>query len=419
MLDQFIAVAYANETKKTAEAAVMAKLHTMPDAVVEKIAFGGLSAACGSPKSIDDPKTWLDMFQGTPLFDKALELERADLQLEQQDIERRMNEQASDTWTKRDALRLQKRMLELDLAMENAGGAAEPEVKEEEGVQMLEQAQAEETAAGEGGEPHEQKEDAAIDQFRAAQAEEAAAKPKVPPKPKAEAAPPQPPMAAKEAGLRDAAKRSAELITGSKARELKTTAQHGAQGYNAEKAKVLATRFGTATAGGIGTGLALRHAVGEKEAAEIKVAAATAAGRLMAKLAEPPPPKGKTAKEWDKELQKKEASEDSSLAHVARGVANEAHRVLKGKADGLRDTVGVLSGSNKEAGVGGALMGAATGAKNLIGTAYKAGGLGGVAKSVGNVATGFAKANPLAAAGAAGVAGLAAGRLSKSNAPQA
>lgn len=410
MLDSFIAVAYANETKKTAEATLMAKLRTMPDAVVEKIAFGGMP--CEAKGGIGDPKTWLDMFQGSPLFDQALELERADLQLEQADIEQRMNNQAQDTWTKRDALRLKKRMLELDLAVQNAGGAAEPEVKEEEGVQLLEQAQAEETAAGEGNEPHEKKEDAAIDQFRAAQAEEAAAKPKAPPKPKAEAAPP-------------------------------------VEGPPAE----------------------------DKKAAEIKVAAAAAAGRLMAKLAEPPPPKGVTAKEWDKQLQKTAVEVPAAALLGGALGARKAHETDHGLGGGaLRGAIGAEGGSTlgatggatlgglaghalarklkmdsttgentgrlvgglsgalaggvggykaltrhmkkKEAGVGGALMGAATGAKNLIGTAYKAGGLGQVAKSVGSVATGFAKANPLAAAGAAGVAGLAAGRLSKSNAPQ-
>jgi len=45
MLDSFMAVAYASETKKTAEATLMAKLRTMPDSVVEKIAFGPTDAA--------------------------------------------------------------------------------------------------------------------------------------------------------------------------------------------------------------------------------------------------------------------------------------------------------------------------------------------------------------------------------------
>lgn len=207
MLDHFLEAAYEKDFEKTAERAMVDKLKALPmDTLLElagneKLGFLGVTGDCQTKASSDDPKTWLDMFKGTPLFDQALELERADLQLEQQDIQRRMEEQANNTWTQRDALRLKKRMLELDLAVSNAGGDGggedAPEQTEEQGVQMLEQAQAEERAQGEGGEPHEQKEDAAIQQFRKAQSEEEAAKAKQPPKAPAPAAeaPPEKPRA--------------------------------------------------------------------------------------------------------------------------------------------------------------------------------------------------------------------------------
>jgi hypothetical protein len=195
MLDQFLATVYRHDTEKTASAALEAKLRTMPTALVEKIA-SGLAPKCSDGSG--DVKCWLDNFKGTPLFDKAVELERADLQLEQAELEQRMNNQAQDTWTKRDALRLQKRMLELDLAMEGMGadvGAAEievaPEEAEEAAIGTLEQVQAAEAAAGEGNKPEEKMENDAIAELHAAHGEG----PQAPPAqaPKAEAAPPPPP----------------------------------------------------------------------------------------------------------------------------------------------------------------------------------------------------------------------------------
>jgi hypothetical protein len=531
MLDAFLNTVYRHEAEKTASAALEEKLRTMPSDLVEKIAYGSTPKCVGDSA---DVKCWLDNFKGTPLFEKAVELERADLQLEQAEIEQRMNNQANDTWTKRDALRLQKRMLELDLAMQGVGGAAgavPPEAAEEAAIGTLEQVQAEEAAAGEGNKPEEQMENAAIEQLHAAHGEGDGASPPLPPPPPPEKAPPAGPHAAEVPSGPPGAQPKAPPKPPTKKEPPKE------EGKPAED---------------------------EKQAA-MKVAAADAAGRLLAKVAEPAPPKGMSVKDWDKELQKKAAATKiavevpwSTLVAGAAG-ANKAHEhghspvagALRGaagmeggsalggglgaaggellarklkmdhvtagnvgrllgsvaggvggyralthglekkeakeaavlsqnarehikpsnfaepKADGPGDTgkypiedkkharaalglVGMhgsdaekskvrsavakkypgLSGSDKTAGIGGvvnaakaavpAIAGAAKAGGSMLGTAYKAGGLGQVAKSVGNVATGFAKANPLAAAGAAGAAGIAAGRLSKGNGqPQA
>lgn len=182
MLDQFFEVAYTESAVKTASAAVKEKMQGMSTETLQKLASGEKVAwsdvkACG-PGDSGGPVSWLDQFKNTPLFDKALQLERADLQLEQEDIRQRQAQVGQETWVKRDALRLQRRLLELDLVLEGEaeGPAAGAEQTEEKGVELLEQAQAEERAAGEGEEPHEQKEDAAIQQFQQAQSEEAAAK---------------------------------------------------------------------------------------------------------------------------------------------------------------------------------------------------------------------------------------------------
>jgi len=476
MLDSFLATVYRHETEKTASAALEAKLHTMPTALVTKIAMSGIKG-CG-PGESDGVTCWLDNFKGTPLFEKAVELERAEIQLEQADIEQRMQQQSQDTWTKRDALRLQKKMLELDLAMAGAGGdvgmpaiEAAPEEAEEAAIGTLEQVQAEEAAAGEGNKPEEKMENAAIEQLHAAHGEEGGAQP--PPPPAAEAGPPGPPGA----GGAPTAKKEPPK----------------------PPAKKEPPKEGVPPAEDV-------------KQASLKVAAAAAAGRLLAKVAEPAPPKGMSPREWDKVLQKKAASNpeghylrrallgnaesaaiEAKPEHafqaknqaesyikqqgwkgftgggLAGGALGAAGGALAGLSSGaspvhaglLGGAVGALGGSilggaagsvkgnldstasklhgqhsqhrpeaAKTAGINvGGLVGAAKAAVpqiagaakaggNMLGTAMKAGGLPQVAKSVGNVAAGFAKANPLAAAGAAGAAGLAAGRLSKGNTQQ-
>jgi hypothetical protein len=477
MLDLFLGTVYRHEAEKTASAALEAKLRTMPAEVVEKIAFG-LGPKCDDSGGA---KCWLDNFKGTPLFEKAVELERAEIQLEQADIEQRMNMQSQDSWTKRDALRLQKKMLELDLAMEGAGVSADippevsaevaPEVAEEAAIGTLEQVQAEEAAAGEGDKPEERQENAAIAQLQAAHDKPQA--PQAPPSPPAAEGPPAPP---KPEGAEAGGQPPFPPKAPPKPPAKKEPPKEGAPEED------------------------------EKQAS-LKVAAAAAAGRLLAKTAEPAPPKGMSVKAWDKELQKKAASNpeghylrrallgNSESAAIeakpehafqaknqAEGYANQqgwkglthgglaggllgavggavagsragasslGTGLLGGAAGALGGaTLGSLAGSvkgnldstasklhgqysqhrpeaAKTAGinVGGlvgaakaavpALTGAAKAGGSMVGTAMKAGGLPQVAKSVGNVATGFAKANPLVAAGAAGAAGLAAGRLSK------
>ncbi len=480
MLDLFLGTVYRHDVEKTASAALEAKLRTMPAEVVEKIAFG-VSPKCDDSSSA---KCWLDNFKGTPLFEKAVELERAEIQIEQADIEQRMNMQSQDSWTKRDALRLQKKMLELDLAMAGAGGdvgtatiEADPEVAEEAAIGTLEQVQAEEAAAGEGNKPEEKQENAAIAQLQAAHEE----KPQAPPAPAAAEGPPAPPKPeVAEAGGQPPFPPKAPPKPPAK----KEPPKEGAPEED------------------------------EKQAS-LKVAAAAAAGRLLAKTAEPGPPKGMSVKEWDKELQKKAAAApeghflrrallgnpNSAAMEAAPGSRLDAYGeanghvqaeglkgVLKGGLGGaalgalaggfagarsappgsmLRNGVGTALAGGLAAGALGAgfgggvgsikghldseasrihgarskhkpevaktagisvgglvgaakaavpqIAGAAKAGGSMLGTAMKAGGLPQVAKSVGNVATGFAKANPLAAAGAAGAAGLAAGRLSKGN----
>jgi hypothetical protein len=184
MFEQWLSVAYRQDQEKTASRRMVDQLKRLP---MDEL----LKAASGDPTSklayVDGPSderdSWIGKYKGSPLFSKAVELEKSLLQIDMEENARRAEENAepkasSDSYERKDAIKLQQRMLDLDLAMEGAG-VENPEAKEEEGVQLLEQAQQEEAAAGEGNEPHEKAEDAAIQQFRGAQQQEAAAKPAV------------------------------------------------------------------------------------------------------------------------------------------------------------------------------------------------------------------------------------------------
>lgn len=66
---------------------------------------------------------WLSQFEGTPLLDKAIEIETQLLEAEKADMEQRIQERASrppldasrDLWDMQDKMRLEKKMLELQL----------------------------------------------------------------------------------------------------------------------------------------------------------------------------------------------------------------------------------------------------------------------------------------------------------------
>lgn len=442
MLDQFLAVAYEDRTEKTAQDALISRMRTMPTEVIEKIAFGGMPC----DMKAGDPKSWLDIFKGTPLFEKAVELERAEIQLEQQDLEQRMNTQAQDTWTKRDGIRLQKKMLELDLAMEGAGSAAPapaaaggaPEAEEEQGIALLEQAQAQEEAAGEGNSPEEKQENDAIAELHAAHGEGAPPAKAEEGKPPAKATPPKPPAkkeppeaeakgkeeaeakvaSAIEAGrllakvanpeghhLRRALLGNAESAAIEAKPEHAFQAKNQAEGYASQQSWKGLANGGLAggALGAVGGALA-GHRAGASVGRSGLLGSAVGAlgGAMLGGVA------GGIKGNHDSTASKLHGQYSQYKKEPAEKMASVPE---------LREAAAKTAA--KIAGIGGALMGAAQGAKNLVGTAYKAGGLGQVAKSVGTVGAGLIKANPLAAAGAVGGAGLLAGRLSKGNSQQA
>lgn len=136
MIDEFIQVVYEREAEEDRITKLAASMEQLPTSELKKIARYGLSMSLG-----DEGKSWIDKYKGTPMFDRAVELEQQSLQLEmqliQQDQTRQQDRQQRELqWQAEDQLRVvqdqlcvQKRMLDLELAsqqnMQAASEAAE------------------------------------------------------------------------------------------------------------------------------------------------------------------------------------------------------------------------------------------------------------------------------------------------------
>lgn len=115
MLDQFLLVAHRRSKAEQEKRAFIEDLKKLPRAELEALANG--EAKLGSSCAPMDPSScgWLDRFKGTPLFESAVALEQQELQLDAQNIQRRMQQPPMD-YAQEDQIRLQKRLLELQLA---------------------------------------------------------------------------------------------------------------------------------------------------------------------------------------------------------------------------------------------------------------------------------------------------------------
>lgn len=135
MLDLALEAAYEAEKKNTARQEMVDAFMHFPEDELKKIASGELKLAYG------DDDDWLKKFEDTPLYDQALALEEASLEIDIADQQQRIseneerqakNQQRDAIWDQKDALRLKKRMLELELRKGQLGGGAEEEEGEEE-----------------------------------------------------------------------------------------------------------------------------------------------------------------------------------------------------------------------------------------------------------------------------------------------
>jgi len=134
MLNEFLKVAYAQETRRQSQQELMGLLDGLPISELRKIASSGV---------MDDAQ-FLDRFKGTPLFDQALALEQEEIQAEmlaQERQEQQRNEPSP--WEMKNKINLKKKLLEVELAKmdaqpavaQPAQGAGAPGPVPAEGVQ--------------------------------------------------------------------------------------------------------------------------------------------------------------------------------------------------------------------------------------------------------------------------------------------
>jgi hypothetical protein len=132
MLNEFMKVAYEHTTREAREQETLHLLKQLPKEELFKIATGEIKVAdlCNGP---DVPKMagedeWLEKFKGTPLFDQAVGLLQEELQVDMQELTERQTERAEQAqkthgYDLKDQIRVKKRLLELQLAQQELGGA--------------------------------------------------------------------------------------------------------------------------------------------------------------------------------------------------------------------------------------------------------------------------------------------------------
>jgi hypothetical protein len=139
MLDEFLEVAYVTETKKQATFELVGLLKELPDMELRKLAAGTpiaelyhhldkTAAQCGPD---GEPMSFLDRFKGTALFEQAIALEQQELQAEMTDMQKRQEQRAQrqgedSIYDQKDRIRVQKRLLELELAKQEGAGGEDP-----------------------------------------------------------------------------------------------------------------------------------------------------------------------------------------------------------------------------------------------------------------------------------------------------
>jgi hypothetical protein len=123
-----------------------------------KLAFGMNIASMGGGEN----ESWLAQFEGTPLLEQAIKLEEQSLMLEMEDMQRRQAEQErwkqedfgrQAAYQQQDQLRLQRRMMMLDLAKHQAGMDAQAQAAQADPQGQAQQGQPDPTMQPNGPDP--------------------------------------------------------------------------------------------------------------------------------------------------------------------------------------------------------------------------------------------------------------------------
>jgi uncharacterized protein YcfJ len=130
MLDSFLKVACGRAQKAEEQVQLVETMRKLPEELLLKIASGEEKLSyIGSCGDLGGGGSWLDKFKGTPLLAQAIELEKQDLQeqMAEQSRYREEDQARSARNAARDQLSVERKLLELQLAEHESGGAAEPQ----------------------------------------------------------------------------------------------------------------------------------------------------------------------------------------------------------------------------------------------------------------------------------------------------
>jgi len=133
MFETFLKTAHQNDQRSAEERALNEAMKKLPSEVLFKLANGETKIAFGDDGG-SGSLGWVGQFKDTPLFEQALGLEQQAIQLEQMEQQHRAQrdaerEQEPKFWEMQDRVRLQKRLLSLQLAagqLQQAGAAMAP-----------------------------------------------------------------------------------------------------------------------------------------------------------------------------------------------------------------------------------------------------------------------------------------------------
>lgn len=125
MLDTFLKVAYDHEKTAAGKEYTVDLLKQLPNDYLQALASGEVKLAhlgCGSGGDYE----WLEKFKGSPLFDQALQLEQKTLEMDLQ--KQQTNNERRQMWDQQDQemdqLRIQKKLLDLQLVQQEGQAAA-------------------------------------------------------------------------------------------------------------------------------------------------------------------------------------------------------------------------------------------------------------------------------------------------------
>ena len=117
MIDHFLTVAYESDKKRSDQVKLAHALKNLPVDTLRNLATGSVKLAFHD----HDQMEWLHKFKGTPLFEEAVALEKADLENEVARQQMEAGRPPQDVfWKTQDQIRLQKKMLDLQLVQTQA-----------------------------------------------------------------------------------------------------------------------------------------------------------------------------------------------------------------------------------------------------------------------------------------------------------